>query len=145
MDRSSYVGLVEFLDSPFEQQVSDPDEFDFSFESFNSYDTDFSLADSISPVDICFPSEVDLTDYKPSSHGVIESSSVDSALNFTFVEDSKVTYVYAKVTRIRSFLLNMIMMLLFLGDRIFSWIHNYLLAFSYCSSCNCNTGRLPRF
>ena len=30
MDRSSYVGLVEFLDSPFEQQVSDPDEFDFS-------------------------------------------------------------------------------------------------------------------
>ena len=26
MDRSSYVGLVEFSDSPFKQQVSDPDE-----------------------------------------------------------------------------------------------------------------------
>ena len=30
MDRSSYVGIFEFLDSPFEQQVSDPYEFDFS-------------------------------------------------------------------------------------------------------------------
>ena len=48
MDRSSYVGLVEFLDSPFEQQVSDPDEFDFSYEFFNSCDTEFVPADSIS-------------------------------------------------------------------------------------------------
>ena len=31
-DRSSYVGLVESFDSSFEQQVSDPDEFDFSYE-----------------------------------------------------------------------------------------------------------------
>ena len=29
MDRSSYVGIFEFLDSPFEQQVSDHDEFNF--------------------------------------------------------------------------------------------------------------------
>ena len=29
-DLSSYVGLVESFDSSFEQQVSDPDEFDFS-------------------------------------------------------------------------------------------------------------------
>ena len=29
-DLSSYVGLVEYFDSFFEQQVSDPDEFDFS-------------------------------------------------------------------------------------------------------------------
>ena len=28
-DLSSYVGLVEYFDSSFEQQVSDPDEFDF--------------------------------------------------------------------------------------------------------------------
>ena len=33
-DISSYVGLVESLDSPFEQQVSDPDEFDFSYIDF---------------------------------------------------------------------------------------------------------------
>ena len=30
MDQSSYVGLVETFDSSFEQQVNDPDEFDFS-------------------------------------------------------------------------------------------------------------------
>ena len=47
-DLSSYVGLVESLDSPFEQQVSDPDEFDFSYEFFNSCDIDFVPADSIS-------------------------------------------------------------------------------------------------
>ena len=65
MDWSSYVGLVGFLDSPFKQQVSDRDEFDFSFEFFNSCDTEFALADSISSVDFCSPSEVNLTDYKP--------------------------------------------------------------------------------
>ena len=48
MDRSSFIGLVEFLDSPFEQQVSDPDEFDFSYEFFNSRDTEFVPANSIS-------------------------------------------------------------------------------------------------
>ena len=42
MDRSSYVGLIESLDSPFEQQVSDPDEFDFSSRFFNTCDTDCS-------------------------------------------------------------------------------------------------------
>ena len=30
MDRSSYVGIVESFDSSFEQQVSDPNEFNFS-------------------------------------------------------------------------------------------------------------------
>ena len=114
MDRSSYVGLVEFLDSPFEQQVSDPDEFDFSYEFFNSCDIEFVPTDSISLVDFCSPSEVDLTDYKPSGLGPIESPSVDSALTLPFIEDSKVTCVSAKVTCIGSFLLNMILMLLFL-------------------------------
>ena len=52
MDRSSYVGIFDFLDSPFEQQVSDPDEFDFSYRFLNSRDTDFVHADSISLVDI---------------------------------------------------------------------------------------------
>ena len=33
---SSYVGLLESFDSFFEQQFSDPDEFDFSYEFFNS-------------------------------------------------------------------------------------------------------------
>ena len=80
MDRFTYVGIFKFLDSPFEQQVSDPDEFDFSFEFFNSCDTEFALADSISLVDIFFPSEVYLTDYKPSSLGAIESSSLHSSL-----------------------------------------------------------------
>ena len=47
-DLSSYVGLVECFDSSFEQQVSDPDEFDFSYEFFNSRDTEFVLVDSIS-------------------------------------------------------------------------------------------------
>ena len=69
MDRSSFVGLVEFLDSPFEQQVSDLDEFDFSFEFFNCRDTEFALADSISPVDFFSPSEVDIIDYKTSRLG----------------------------------------------------------------------------
>ena len=50
MDRSSFVGLVEFLDSPFEHQVSEPDEFDFSYEFFNFHDTKFVLADSLSPL-----------------------------------------------------------------------------------------------
>ena len=86
---------------------------------------------TLSPL-LIFASEVDLIDYKPSSLGSIESSSIDSALNLPFIEDSKVTCISAKVTRIRSFLLNMILMLLFLGDRIFSWIHKCLLSFSYC-------------
>ena len=34
-DLSSYVGLVEFFDSSFEQKVSDLDDFDFSYEVFN--------------------------------------------------------------------------------------------------------------
>ena len=100
-------------------------------------DIEFVPADFTSLVDILFSSEVDLIDFEPSSLGAIESSSVDSALTFPFVEDSKVACVSTKVTRIRSFLLNMILMLLFLGDRILSWIHNCLLDLSYCSSCNC--------
>ena len=35
-DLSSYVGLVGSFDFSFEQQVSDLDEFDFSYEFFNS-------------------------------------------------------------------------------------------------------------
>ena len=135
-DLSSYVGLVESFGSSFQQQVSDLDEFDFSYEFFNSCDTEFVPTDSISLVDFCSPSEVDLTDYKTSSLGSIESSSVDSVLTLPFVEDSKVTCVSSKVTCIRSFLLNMILMLLFLGDRICSWVHNCLLASPCCSSCN---------
>ena len=96
------------MDSPFHRQVSDPDEFYFSYEFYNSCDTEFVPTDSISLVDFFSPSEVDLTDYKPSILGAIESSSVDSALNFPFIEDSKVTCVSTKVTRIGSFLLNMI-------------------------------------
>ena len=53
---SSYVGLVESFEFSFEQQVSDPDEFDFYFEFFNSCDIEFALVDSISHVDIFFPS-----------------------------------------------------------------------------------------
>ena len=63
MDQSSYFCLVESFDYSFEQQVSDPDEFDFSYEFFNSRDTEFVLADSMSLVHFCCPSEVDLTDY----------------------------------------------------------------------------------
>ena len=77
MDQSSYVGIFEFLDSPFEQQVSDPDEFDFSYEFFNSCDTKFVPTDSISLVDFCFSSKVDLLDHKPSDLGTIESSFID--------------------------------------------------------------------
>ena len=117
-DLSSYVGLVESFDSSFEQQVSDPDEFDFSYEFFNSRDTEFVPTESISLFYFCSPSEVYITDYKPSSLGSIESSSIDSTLNLPFIEDSKATRVSTKVTHIGSFLLNMILMLLFLGDRI---------------------------
>ena len=70
-DLSSYVGLVESFDSFLEEQVSDPDEFDFSYEFLNSYDIEFVPTDSISLVYFCFPSEVDLTDYKPSRLGAI--------------------------------------------------------------------------
>ena len=59
------------------------------------------------------PSEVDLTDYKPSRLGAIEYSFIDSTLTLPFIEDSKVTCVSTKVTCIRTFLLNMILMLLF--------------------------------
>ena len=93
---SSYVGFVESFDSSFEQQVSDPDEFDFSYEFSNSCDIEFVPADSISLVDFFSPSKVDLTDYKPSILGAIEYFSVDSVLTFPFVEDSKVTCVFAK-------------------------------------------------
>ena len=42
-DRSSYDCIVECLDSPIEQQVSDPGEFYFSCSFFDSYDTEFFL------------------------------------------------------------------------------------------------------
>ena len=59
---------------------------------------------TLSPLLIfCFPSKVDLIDYKSSSLGPIESSSIDSALTFPFVEDSKVISVSAKVTCIGYF------------------------------------------
>ena len=45
MDQSSYVGIFYFLDSPFEYQVGYIDEFDFSYEIFNSCDTEFVPAD----------------------------------------------------------------------------------------------------
>ena len=64
-DLSFYVGLVESFDSSFEQQVSDADEFDFSYEFFNSYDTEFVSSYCISLVDFFSLSEVDITDYKP--------------------------------------------------------------------------------
>ena len=124
MDRSSYVGIFEFLDSPFEQQINDPDEFYFSYEFFNSCDTEFLLADIISLVYFFSPSEVDLTNSEPSRLGAIESSSVDYAFTLLLLEDSKVACVSAKVG---SFLLNMNLMLLFLGDMILSWIHICLL------------------
>ena len=91
MDRYSFVGIFEFLESPLEQQVSDPNEFDFSYEFFNSCDIEFVLVDSIPLVDFFSPYKVDLTDYKPSSLGAIESSLVDSSLNFPSIEDTKVT------------------------------------------------------
>ena len=90
------------MDSPSEQQVSDPYEFDFSYEFFNSCDIEFVPADSTSLVDIFFSFEVDLTDYKPSSLGAIESFSVDSALTLLFVEDSKVACVSSDPHRIFS-------------------------------------------
>ena len=63
-DISSYVGLVESFNSSFEHQVSDPDEFDFPYEFFNSYDTEFVPVDSISLVDFFFYFEFDLMDCK---------------------------------------------------------------------------------
>ena len=134
IDQSPSIGLIESSNSPFDQQVSDPNKFDFSYEFFNFCDTEFFPADSISLVYFFSPFEVDLTDYKPLSLGTIESSSVGSALTLPLVEDSKVICVSSKVTCIRSFLLNMILMLLFLGESDFKWIHNYLLALPCCSS-----------
>ena len=65
MDQYFYVGVVESFDSPIKQQVGDPDEFDFSYEFFNSCDTEFVPTYSISLVDFFSPSAVDFTDYKP--------------------------------------------------------------------------------
>ena len=134
---SSYVVLVDSFDSSFEQQVSDLDEFDFSYEFFNYRDTEFVPADSISILVFSFSSELDLTNYKPSNIGTIDSYFVDSSLTTPFVEYSKVPCVSTKVTCIISFLLNVILMLLFLRDNIFSWIHNCLLPSPCCSICNC--------
>ena len=58
-DLSSFVGLVESFDSFFEQQVSDLDEFDFSYEFFNSCDTEFVPTDSISLVDFFSPPDIE--------------------------------------------------------------------------------------
>ena len=93
IDRPSYIKSLDFS---FEQQVSDPDEFDFSSRFFNSYDTEFVPTNSISLVDFLFSSEVDLIDYKPSDLGTIESSFIDSTLNTPFIEDSKVTCVFCQ-------------------------------------------------
>ena len=129
-DRSSDVNIVESLDYPIEKQVSDPDEFDFSYEFLNSCDIEFVHVDSISILDFFFSSEFDLIDYKSSDLVTIDSSLVESALNTHYVEYRKFTCVSAKATCIGSFLLNVILMLLFLGERICSWMHNYLLALS---------------
>ena len=51
INQSPSIGLVESSNSPFDQQVSDPDEFDFSYEFFNSCDIEFVPTDSISLVD----------------------------------------------------------------------------------------------
>ena len=98
--------MFQFLDSPIEEKVNDPDEFDFSSRFSSSYDTEFVPIDSISSIDIFFSSEVDLTNCKPSVLGTIGSSLVYSTLTTPFVEDSKVACVSAKVTCIESFLLN---------------------------------------
>ena len=63
-NRSSYVCIVESLDSPIEEQVSDSDEFDHSCRMFNSYDVEFVPIDLISYVEFIFPLEVGLIDYK---------------------------------------------------------------------------------
>ena len=68
---SSYVGIFEFLDSPFKQQVGDPNLFHFSYKFFNPCDTEFFPADSISLVDFFSSSKFDLIDYKPSGLGTI--------------------------------------------------------------------------
>ena len=84
---SSCVGLVESFHSSFEKEVSDPDEFDLSYEFFNSCDTEFVPANSISLVDICFYFEVDIIYHEPSDLGTIESSFIDSSLTSPFVEE----------------------------------------------------------
>ena len=131
-DRSSYVCIIKSLESPFEQQVSDLDEYESSCRFFDTCDTKFVPRQSITPVNFSFSSEVDLIDYKSSGLGTIETSLVNSALTMPLVEDRKVVIVSTKVTYIEYFILNMILILLFLGDRILSWIHNCLLALLCC-------------
>ena len=113
-DRTSYVRIVESL----QQQVSNHGEFDSPCRIFGSCDTKSIFADSISSNNFIFSLEVELTDYKSSSLGTIETSSIDSALTMPFVEDIKVENVSTKVTCIGSLFLNMIIILLFLGDKI---------------------------
>ena len=124
------------LDSPIEQQVSDLDEFGSSCRFFNSSDTKFVPIDYITPINFIFPLEVDLIDYKSLGLGTIESSSASSVSTMPFREESKNKTISTKVTCIRPFLLNMILILLFLGDNILSWIQNCLLASPFCSSCS---------
>ena len=78
-----------------------------------------------------------MIDYKSSSLGTIESSLVNYALTTRFVEDSKVATVSTKVTCIKPFLFNIILILLFLGDMILRWIQKKLLDLPFCSNCNC--------
>ena len=68
---SSYVGLVESFDSSFEQQVSNLNEFEFSYEFFNSCDIEFVPTNFISLVYFLFPSEFDLIDHKSPDLGTI--------------------------------------------------------------------------
>ena len=98
-----YVGLLSLLILHLKSKSVILMSLIFSYEFLSSRDIEFVRADSISLVDFFSPSAVDLTDYKSSSLGSIEFSSVDSTLTFPFVEDSKVTCVSAKVTYIRFF------------------------------------------
>ena len=118
--RSSNNGTFESLEYPIEKQVGVLVEFDFVCRIFYSCDVEFVLADPIIYVNFRFPPEVYLIDYKSLGLGTIESSLVYSALTMLFLEDSKVVNVSTKVTCIGSFLLNIILILLFLGDRILS-------------------------
>ena len=113
-DQSSDVNIVDSLDYPIEKQVNDPNEFDFDCRIFYSHDAESVPIDSITSINFSFTLEVDLIDCKSSGLGTIDSSSVSSSLIIPLVEDSEVANVSTKVTCIRSLVLNMILVLLFL-------------------------------
>ena len=106
------------MSSHIEKQVGVPTEFDAIYIIFYFCNAESVPAYYNTSFKFGIPIEFDLADCKSSCLFTTESSSINSSLTMHVVEENKVANVYTKVTCIKPFLLNMILILSFLGNRI---------------------------